>query len=256
MKFITRGSRAWQLLTVAVIAVPWLLRDELAVRLDEHTSAAEQVQTALFNESQRAQQAAEQRANRESLRHIEILVMQLAKEASKSETEASKSDLFAESIRREAEELLTSVQTFDDHLADTTIHPKPAAEADKAQHKEIDQWLGIDSVGRCGLTKEDLQALSAKVRKTAEAMLDADAHPEQAPEAPDWSLATTALGVAYEALHASAAQAQDRHASWAHMARLAAWLFTALGALMIGDWSRLLRGPDADTDPASDRPRA
>lgn len=249
MKFITKGSRGWQLLTIAVIAVPWLLRDELAVRFDAHTSAAEQVQTALLNESLRAQQAAEQGATRESLQHIEILVMRLAKEISKSETEDAKSNLYAESVRREAEELLTSVQTFDEHLADMEILPQPVADTDREDRKEIDQWLGIDSIAAGGLTKANLQALSAKVRQTAEAVAAHNDIATEPAEMVDWPIAATALGLAYQVLHDSAVSAQESHGTWAHAARLAAWLFTALGALMIGDWSRVLRGPDANAEP-------
>lgn len=248
MNFITRGGRAWQLLTVAIIAVPWLLRDELAVRLDAHTSAAEQVQTALYNESQRARQAADQQANRDRLEHIEILVMQLAKVTSKTETEDAKADLFAESVRREAEELLTSVQTFDDHLADMEIIPLKVEESEQADRKEIDQWLGINSVAAGGFTKANLLALSAKVRKTAQVIAEHDASAGPPPEMKDWDIAANALGVAYDELHASAVKAQDSHGAWAHAARLAAWCFTALGALMIGDWSRVLRGPDAEAE--------
>ena len=247
MKFIQRGSRAWQLLTIAVIAVPWLLRDELAVRLDAHTSAAAQVQTALMNESQRAQAAAEQHANRASLRNIEILVMRLARESSKAETDEAKSDLFAESIRREADELHTSIRTFDEHLEGMAIHPMPVAEgADLDERKEVDAWLGIDSIAG-GLTKQHLKALSIKVRAVADAVAATNVNATP-PQMDDRPIATTALGVAYQALHESATVNQDRYANSAQAARLAAWLFTALGALMIGDWSRTLRGRDTEAD--------
>jgi hypothetical protein len=246
MKAIRKGGRAWQLLTVAIVAVPWFFRDELAVRLDQRTRAAEAVHAALFNEEQRAQDAAEQRESRERLRHIEILLSGLAKESTKEETDAAKNDLFTESVKSEADELLTSVATLDEHLKDLAVQPQPAAGLDDDERKALDQWLGIDSSATGGLTKEHLVVLVAKVRKTAEAVAQADEDAAAPAELDDWPIAATAMHAAYSALSASAQRAQQSHSFWAGAARLIAWVFTALGALMIGDWSRLLGRPDAD----------
>jgi hypothetical protein len=252
MAMIRRGSRAWQLLTVAVIAVPWLLRDELAMRLDARTSAAAEVQTALHQEDERAVQVAEQRETHDRLKRIEILVAKVARETSASQAEEAKAEVLSGSAKREAEDLVASAQTFSRLLESIPITPQPVAQDDVADRKPLDEWLGIDSIASGGLTKAHLQALAEKVEKTAQDVADSDDPAGQ--DFTEWNSATDALRVAYDELWASA-QIQERASSLqADIARWAAWLFTALGALMIGDLSRVVRGRDADAaaaDPAA-----
>ena len=246
MLTIKRGGRAWQLLIVAVIAVPWLLRDELATRLDAQTSAAAEVQIALHQESERALQAAEQRETRNRLHLIEILVKQAAKDKSATEADNAKAELASASAKREAEELVSNAQTFIGLLEDTKITAQPVAKEHVEERKALDEWLGIDSISTGGLTRAQLQALAEKVEKTAQDVADSD-NPSEG-DFTEWNSATVALAVAYDELGASAKKEQKTSGLWANVARWAAWLFTALGALMIGDWSRALRGPDADND--------
>jgi hypothetical protein len=250
MMNIPRGGRGWQLITVAVIVVPWLFRDELAVRLDGKTRAAEEIQTALYNEEQRAADAADRRETSERLRRIEIMVSRLTKESSKDEAEAAKNDLFTKAVKDEAEEMLTSVNTLDEHLQKLSIEPRAPAALDAAEYKDLDTWLGIDS--RAGLTKEHLTTLVNKVRKTAEAVANADPDGEAPAAYEDWPLAATALHAGYATLSDAARQSQEGHSFWAGVARLLAWVFTALGALMIGDWSKLLGG--SGTADSGDKP--
>ena len=247
MSTMNRGGRAWQVLTVAVIAVPWLLRDELAVRLDARTSAAAEVQSALHQESERAVQAVEQRETRDRLHNIEILVKLVAKDKSQTETDDAKAELAADSVRLEAEELERSAQTFIGLLSNTKITGQPVAEEHKEARVALDQWLGIQSSLTFGLTEKQLKDLAEKVKKTARdvAVLEKPSDGKFI----EWDLATVALDAAYEELRASAEKEQETTGLWASVARWAAWLFTALGVLMIGDWSRTSRGPDTDIDP-------
>lgn len=55
-----------------------------------------------------------------------------------------------------------------------------------------------------------------------------------------WDQAETALREAYEALLVEAENDRDSSASQANLARFTAWAFTALVALMMGDWKKLL----------------
>lgn len=241
---ISRGTRAWQLLTVAVIAVPWLLRDELATRLDTQSSAAVEVQTALHQENDRALQTIEQRETRDRLKRIEILVTKVARETTASAAQEAKAELALESAKLEAQELVTSAQTFLGLLEHMPITPQPVAQGDIEDRKPIDKWLGVDSIAAGGLTKAQLQALANKVAKTAQDVADSD-NPAEA-DWTEWNSATNALHIAYNDLSVSAKAAEKSSAAAASMARWAAWLFTALGALMIGDWSRVVLGRDAD----------
>ena len=246
MSTMKRGGRAWQLLTVAVIAIPWLLRDELAMRLDAQTSAAAGVQIALHQESERAVQAAEQRETRDRLRNIEILVKAVAKDTSATETDDAKAELAAASAKLEAEELVSNAQTFIGLLKDTKITAQRVAKEHIKEREALDKWLGIESSLTTGLTKKQLQDLAEKVETTAQDVANSK-NPSEG-DFSEWNSATVALNVAYDELRASSEKAQETTALWANVARWAAWLFTVLGVLMIGDWSRASRGPDADND--------
>lgn len=241
---IQRGGRAWQLLTVAMIALPWLLRDELATRLDTQSSAAAEVQTALHQESERSLQATEQRETRDRLMRIEILVAKAARETTATDAKQAQADVAYASAKREAEELVASAETFLGLLEDMPITPQKVGKDDLEDRKPVDKWLGVDSIGAGGLTKAQLQALAEKVAKTAQDVADSD-NPAEG-DFTEWNNATAALHVAYNDLLASAHAEEKATAATANAARWAAWLFTALGALMIGDWSRTGRGRDAD----------
>jgi hypothetical protein len=244
MAMIRRGGRAWQLLTVAVIALPWLLRDELATRLDTQSNAAAEVQTALHQESERSLQATEQRETRDRLKRIEIMLAKATRETTAADAKEAQADVASESARREAEELVASAETFLGLLEDMPITPQAVDKDDVEDRKPVDKWLGVDSIGAGGLTKAQLQALAEKVAKTAQDVADAD-NPAEG-DFTEWDHATAALHVAYNDLLASAHAEEKASAATANAARWAAWLFTALGALMIGDWSRTGRGRDAD----------
>ena len=256
MAMIQRGGRAWQLLTVAVIAIPWLLRDELATRLDVQATAAAEVQTALHQENDRAAQAGEQRETRDRLKNIEIMVAKVAKASSASDAQDAQAAVVSESAKQEAEDLVTSAEAFLGLLEQIPITPHPVASDDKdrmAAHKEVDAWLGINAIASGGLTQAQLKALGEKVAKTAQDVADSD--DPAVGDWTEWNHATHALHVAYTELAASAEAAEASSAAAATAARWAAWLFTALGALMIGDWSRVARGRDADAA-AGDSARA
>lgn len=246
MSTLRNGGRGRLLLTVLVIAVPWLFRDELAVRLDDRTRAAAEVQTALVEEEQRAAASAEKRETSERLQRIEIMVSQLAKESTKADADAAKNDLFTQAVQDEADELLTSATTLEEHLANLTVSPKPSKLLDEEERKELDAWLGIDS--SAGLTQVHLTKLVKKVKDTALAVANADEDEASPAEYEDWPVAATALRAGYAAVSEAARESEESLSMWAGVARLLAWVFTAIGALMIGDWSKLLGGGDRAED--------
>jgi hypothetical protein len=57
-----------------------------------------------------------------------------------------------------------------------------------------------------------------------------------------WGRAETSLREAYEQLLVEAERDRDSSAKWANWARFAAWTFTALAALMMGDWRKFFIG--------------
>ena len=53
---------------------------------------------------------------------------------------------------------------------------------------------------------------------------------------------------AYEKLSNAAEQERDRSTKYANIAREVAWGFTAFGAVMLGNWKKLLGGSDEEEE--------
>jgi hypothetical protein len=70
--------------------------------------------------------------------------------------------------------------------------------------------------------------------------------------ADQWGHAETHLREAYEQLQVEAGQDRDSSAKSANWARFAAWAFTALAALMMGDWKKLVSVREAAARTASE----
>jgi hypothetical protein len=250
MAMIKRGSRGWQLLTVAVIALPWLLRDELATRLDAQSAAAAEVQTAMNHETEREAQVGEQRETHARLQRIEIMVAKVARETTAAGAQQAQAEVESSTAKHEAEELVRSADTFLGLVKTIPITPQPVEAKDIESRKALDTWLGFSPTAAGGLSQAQLLDLGTKVRDTAQGVANS-ANPAKG-DWTEWNSATDALNQGYNALWASAQAAEKSSAAWADIARWAAWLFTALGALMIGDWSRTGRGRDADAAMADD----
>jgi hypothetical protein len=91
--------------------------------------------------------------------------------------------------------------------------------------------------------------IEEEVAKVARNMEDASLAKADATRIADtmerFSDAHTNLRIAFEHLSAEADADRETSAGKADSARTTAWFFTALGALLAGDWKKLLAGPDA-----------
>ena len=61
----------------------------------------------------------------------------------------------------------------------------------------------------------------------------------------EWNKIEDNLNEAFDELSDSAGKEVEQSTNDATMWRYVAWIFTAIGALLIGDWKKLLAGPDA-----------
>lgn len=90
------------------------------------------------------------------------------------------------------------------------------------------------------------QALAEKVRgagmvaQSLEAFDGNAPHEHMAGLVEQWGKAETGLREAYELLLVEAERDRDATATLAKWARIAAWTFTALAALLMGDWKKAL----------------
>lgn len=224
------GISARQILTVVIIAVPWLMRDEIASRLDAKTDAAQQVQDALYHEETRATQAAEQRDNRARLMRIESLLK--ARGSGAEAAQAAEEEADAASVHAEGEDLQHSVWTFQQLLESTPVAPGLKEEHPNDDRKAVAAWIGETPVQGQRFTSEQLAKIVAKVTPIADAVARGDDKAWEVIQSDEWTTASTALALAYADLDAAAEHVKAQYQGWADIARWIAWVFTGLGTLM------------------------
>ena len=226
MKRIQQGNRRRQLLTLAMVALPCFLRDHLATSLEVDSREVQQVMIEENAQQQREQHGEGLRELNRQLARIELRQRQ------------SSGELDEHQVGEEAAQLLSSTfveeGTALDHRVKSFEKLMPRVAMTDATRKSL-----ADKAQAAGAVAQALEAFDTKVHhEHVDALVD------------QWSKAETNLREAYEALSAEAQQDQASSARLANWARFAAWAFTALAALMVGDWKNLFTGglPDTGTD--------
>lgn len=235
MRSLDRRSRTWTLLTLAIMAIPWIARDHLAARMEEQTHDAQQVQQGLEAAERMAEQDREQRALAEKVQHIDILVTKLARDATNTETVQAKNELALQVIHSEAQSLTRSLDSFDSLRQGIAMKQVALSPALVAAFGDGLKWAGVDTGKEAQLGAEQLAQIADKVRLVARKSEQIGSGEKQ--EEPDWEEfdhASSALAAAYGVLHDAAEKERESSASWAEKFRVIAWLFTAIGALMLG----------------------
>ena len=218
MTLIKRGSRGWQLLTLAMVALPWLLRDQLAAALEVNSREVQQVMIEENAQQQREQQGEELRELNRQLARIELRQKQSSGELDEHQVEEETAQMLSSTFVAEGAALSHRVKSFE------ALLPKIAM-AD-ATRKGL-----ADKAQTAGAVAQTLETFDVKVRhEHVDALVD------------QWGQAETHLREAYEQLLVEAEQDRDSSAKSANWARFAAWAFTALAALMLGDWKKLISG--------------
>ncbi|MBI2795392.1 MAG: hypothetical protein HYX65_01675 [Gemmatimonadetes bacterium] len=224
MKMSQISGRRRRMLTLAIVGIPWFLRDQLASALEGRSAAAQQVQAALDTESQRQLQERDQREASERLVRIEHLL-------EKDPGSVEKDPGFDKEIDAAGRQLTASVEQFEARLKtlaldDDDVAPVvAAADSAKAVAAEL-----MKSYGEASTTPQQDDALLARFDS-------ASAHFEE--QLQELSTRSVADAAAYS--------------RWAGYSRFGAWLMTGLGVLMMGGgWSRLLGGPDDASQATAD----
>ena len=228
MTLIKRGSRGWQLLTLAMVAVPWILRDQLATTLEVNSREVQQVMIEENAQQQREQQGEELRELNRQLARIELRQKQSSGELDEHQVAEESAQMLSSTFVAEGTALSHRVKSFE------TLLPKIAM-AD-ATRKGL-----ADKAQAAGAVAQTLETFDVKVHHEHVDVLVGQ-----------WGQAETHLREAYEQLLVEAEQDRDSSARSANWARFAAWAFTALAALMLGDWKNLLAGGVAETKAASE----
>src|SRR5258708_14116658 len=102
LTFAKQGIKWQQLIAVAMIAVPWFLRDELAGRMEQRATDAQQVLTEKDEQQEQQQQISDQR---DLLRRIGQIQAQLSLVVAKVDSRVSEEEI-SEQVRKSDDEFL------------------------------------------------------------------------------------------------------------------------------------------------------
>lgn len=227
MNRLKRGTRGWQLITLTMVALPWVLRDQLATALEVNSREVQQVMIEENSQQQRELQGDDLRQLNHQLARIELRQRQTSGELDEHQIREETAQLLSSTFVAEGSALSHRVASFEKLLPKISMNAETRKGlAGKAQ--------------AAGAVAQSLESFDAKVHHD-----NVDALVEQ------WDQAETQLREAYEQLLLEAEKDRDSSATLANWARFAAWFFTALAAFMMGDWRKLLTGrseEEADKD--------
>jgi hypothetical protein len=194
----------------------------------------------------------EQRALAEKVQHIDILVTKLARDATTSETVQAKNDLVLQVIHSEAQSLTRSLDSFDSLRLGIAMKPVALSQALVAAFGDGLKWAGVDTGKEAQVSAAQLALIADKVRGVATKSVQIGNGEKQ--EEQDWEEfdhASSALAAAYGVLHDAAEKERESSAAWAGNFRVIAWIFTAIGALMLGGVPGL-SAPGSKDEPPGD----
>ncbi len=224
MVSIKRGSRVWQVVTLALIAVPWFLRDQLATSLEESSREVQQALIEANAQQQQEQQGDDLRQLNQQLARIELRQRQTAGELDEQQVREETAQLLSGSFAAEGQALAHRVKSFEKLLSK----------------------FDMAAATRKNLTD---RAHAAGDVANALAAFDPKAHHEHLDRLVEqWDHAETQLREAYELLLIEAERDREASATSANWARFLAWGLTALAGLMLGGWKGLFpKGYEAAT---------
>jgi len=228
---LPRGLLRWKrLAAIAIIVVPWFFKDELAASMDQKAELAQQALTEKNQQLEIQDQAKDQR---EVLTRLKLIQGQLdvvdakAENASQDEIDAkleqSNLELMSSYFEDEGKALAKSEGTFEELIGKVELDPALA--------KELE-----GSASQASTTADHLRAFDenpdANQIDTLYNELDS---------------AHNKLADGYDKLEDAASRQRDESASLAGVFRGVAWICTALGALLMGNWRKLF-GMSDDLD--------
>ena len=224
------GLFKWQkLIAIALIVVPWFFKDQLAASMDQKAELAQQALTEKNQQLEVQDQAKDQREVLTRLREIQgslDIVEAKADNADQANIDAtleqSNLDLMSSYFEDEGKALSKSEETFERLIDKIDLNPDLKSELENI-------------ASQASTTADNLRAFDAAPdAKQIDALYSAldDAHNK--------------LADGYDKLDDAANKERDDSAGLAGIFRGVAWLCTALGALLMGDWRKVLGDSNGD----------
>ncbi len=216
---------------MALVAIPWFFRDQFATSLDEQAREAQQVLTEKGGHEQRQLQNSNNREVMSLLARVD-LALRTKSETSAEEINAEEARLWSEDAKEDGKLLEDDVSAFDKLL--------PRVSVGDGEKKEM-----VDIATRADAVAKKLKAFDPKAEVTE--------NPSPAIQLQnDFDKADIDLRQAWKGLEQAAQTDQEDATAAAKISRIIAWVCTAIGALLLGDWKRFLAGfagGEEQTDP-------
>ena len=217
-----KGGIGLRLLTMALIAIPWFFRDQFATSLDEEAREAQQVLSEKGDLEQRQQQNSNSREVMSLLARIDL--KQRTNTENKADIEAEEARLWSKDAKDDGKLLGDDVAAFKKLL------PRISAGDDQDRRKEMEEIAA-----HAETVAKKLEAFSADPEET-------DSTGKTITLQNDFEQADISLRQAWKDLEEEAQKDQQNASATATTARIIAWVCTAIGALVVGDWKKLLAG--------------
>jgi hypothetical protein len=216
-----KGGIGRRLLTFALIAIPWFFRDQFATSLDEEAREAQQVLTEKGDHEQRQQQNSD---NREVMRLLaRIDLKQRTNTENQEDIEAEEARLWSRDAKDDGKLLGDDVAAFKKLLQRVPMGD------DVEKKKEVEEIAAhADAV--------------AKNLRGFDSLAVTDGPSQAITLQNDFAGADLDLRQAWKVLDEEAQKDQENASAAATTARFIAWVCTALGALVVGDWKKFLAG--------------
>jgi hypothetical protein len=231
---------------LALVIVPWILRDQVAVELDDVSRAALVTQGRLQAQRQKQESDKDQRQLTEMVASIEVTVDIMNGDRLRKDGDAEKFRIVLEAIKKDMTALKKSAEGFKDELTKLPLEDLTAQD------------------------RKDLEKLADAVAEHADrvkAAITTGKHDELEVLLTDADEAEAAITEVYAHLENAIERMRVSTADEARSARKMAWILTICGAALMGDWRKalnLVSGDDqgeatdaaADAQPAEGAPRA
>ena len=226
MEIIKRLAKFRKILGIALIAIPWFFRDQVATTFDINAQELNSVLIARQNQEQDEAQAKQQKeivfklaALELQLQHQQLQSQQPSQDdinqdgIDPKEIERQAEALFQNTLKQEGEDLVKSAQNLLNFKEKVNLEPDTAKK-----------------IGDSAKWAQDIGVYLQNGNAATEDLFKV------------WNDAEIALEASYKTILEQAEKDSQSSSGLASTARFIAWLFTAIGALVAGDWRNLISG--------------
>jgi hypothetical protein len=224
-----KAGRGRQLLTLALFAVPWFFRDQFATSLDEHTRNVQEALVEKANHEERQQQDADQREVRDMLSRIELNHKSADHNVTEDQIAADAVEYWSKTAHEDGDALMKDVEVFDKLRGRISMDAQADQEMD---HVSQEARMAAHNLSAFTYSKDSTPEDDKATEQLYKQFIKAD---DQLVDA--WDKVTIA-----------AEEDQRSSGIKANVSRFIAWICTAIGALMVGGWKKVVDGLNTEAE--------